>query len=265
MKKTITLLLSVTLATTCANIYAQNPYCKWDSKHETGSITNITDPNILSKREGCSFLFVLKNPYGVGWLPNDAIVITVDGIDYGSVTLPYGLGNYYAEEIVPLPSGEVQLLWAGDSYDPLEHCFKVYNSSNELIYESSYPEGALIPGEIFFTYQNECSECVPIINFEGTYNSEIKQINLSWIAPESEDLTGFDIFRNDSLIDHVASVITFYSDNTADLETGDYKYCVVPVYPFLFFFYEKKYSFNYMFIINFLCFLCRKVRNGSCF
>jgi len=43
---------------------------------------------------------------------------------------------------------------------------------------------------------------------------------------------GFDIFRNNSLIAHVAPTIVSYSDNTENLETGDYKYCVVPVYPF---------------------------------
>jgi hypothetical protein len=234
MKKLVIFLFSVILTMSCVNIYAQNPYCKWDSKHGAGSITNITSPLIFNEGLGCSFLFVLKNPLGsiIGWYPDDAIVITVDGVDYGFVTLPWGEGSY-TEETRVLPAGEVQLLWAGEDYDPFFHCFKIYNSSNELIYESSYPEGQVIPGEIFFTYQNECSECVPLTDFEGAYISEIDQVNLSWTVPESEKLTGFDIYRNDSLINHVAPDITFYSDNTAKLETGDYKYCVIPVYPFL--------------------------------
>jgi hypothetical protein len=97
-----------------------------------------------------------------------------------------------------------------------------------------YTSPAYLPGGLFFTYQNECPdaiECLPITDFEGVYIEEENQVKLSWKAPESSDLKGFDIFRNDSLINHLTPSTTFYSDNTKELENGDYKYCVVPVYP----------------------------------
>ena len=209
----------------CVNLAAQNPYCEWDSKHRTGNITNITDL-ILNEGEGCSFLFILKDALTSGWSSSCGIQISVDGVDYGIVTLPWQQGNY-AEIIKMLPSGKVQFTWLG-SYDYLRNCFRIYNSSNELIYESPYPG---LDDEVFLIYQNECPECIPLTDFEGIYIAEEHQVNLNWTAPESADLIGFDIYRNDILIDHLSLSIVFYFDNTAELEDGDYKYCVVPVYP----------------------------------
>jgi hypothetical protein len=57
-------------------------------------------------------------------------------------------------------------------------------------------------------------------------------INLTWTIPESGHLTGFDILRNNELLENVAPTTNFYSVNTANLQDGNYKYCVVPVYPF---------------------------------
>jgi len=74
-------------------------------------------------------------------------------------------------------------------------------------------------------------DCLPITDFEGEYIPENHQVNLTWIAPESTDLIGFDIFRNDVLIDSLPPSVVVFSDNTEELENGDYKYCVVPVYP----------------------------------
>ncbi|MCL2435746.1 MAG: T9SS type A sorting domain-containing protein [Lentimicrobiaceae bacterium] len=178
--------------------------------------------------ELCNFRFILENPYGTGWSSSTGIRITVDEVDYGLVKLPWGMGNYYAEEIVPLPSGEVQLCWTG-GYSYLSTLFKVYNSLDELIYTS--PDDDFIYEGVFLTYQNECIECLHITDFEGVYILEEHQVNLSWKLPESSYLIGFDIYRNDELITHVSPSTMFYSDNTFELENGDYKYCVVPVYP----------------------------------
>jgi hypothetical protein len=175
----------------------------------------------------CNFKFALFSTAGVGWAINAGIEITVDGIGYVFVNLPFGVGNDYAEEIIPLPSGEIQLFWIGN-FAPIYH-FDIYNSSDELIYTS--PD--YLPVGLFSTYQNECPECLPLTDFEGVYIQEEKQVNLTWEAPETTDLTGFNIFRNDSLIGHVFSTTLSYSDNTSELENGDYKYCVVPVYPFV--------------------------------
>ena len=82
----------------------------------------------------------------------------------------------------------------------------------------------------FLTYQNECP-CLAITDFEGVYIQAENQVNLSWKAPEAPSLLGFDIYRNDILLEHVTPTTIFYSDNTSELECGNYKYCVIPVYP----------------------------------
>jgi len=230
MRKIVIFLISAILFLNCVNLSAQNPSCKWNgTPPRFDNLLNNTDYNITNEEEGCSFRFELKSPTGFGWHPDTRIDIAVDGVDYGSVTLPYGTPSI--EEIKLLPSGEVQFIWIGPYYSAGVNCFKIYNHENEMIYESPFP-ALLQEGEIFFTYQNECPECLPLTHFEGVYISELKQVNLSWTAPESEYVTGFDIFRNDSLIEHVTKTTNFYSDNTFDLEDGDYKYCVVPVYPY---------------------------------
>jgi len=196
---------------------AANDYIYSENEQKPYTTTRFGD-------ELCNFRFVLYDDSGFGWYPNHGIGITVDGVDYGLVTLPWGVGNYYAEEVIALPSGTVQLSWVGGV--SLSFHFEVYNSSDKLIYTTPqyFGEGLL------FTYQNECIECFPITDFEGVYNAEEHQVNLNWKAPENDDLRGFSIFRNDILIDSLPPSTISYFDNTADLEDGDYKYCVIPVY-----------------------------------
>jgi len=234
MRKIVIFLISATLFSICANLPAQNPYCEWDnSPPRFSNLMNETSHIINNVEEGCQFRFVMKDPNGFGWSSQNRIEITVDGVGYGYVTLPWG--TPYKEEIVFLPSGEVKFSWVGP-YSFGRNCFEIYNSFDELIYESPYPE--LTEG-VFLTYQNECPECTPLTDLEGEYNQEIKLANLSWSIPENEDLTGFDIFRNGEWIDHVDLTINSYSSQTDTLETGNYTYCVVPVYPYICNFDEK--------------------------
>jgi len=205
-------LFSVMLTMNCVTL-AANAYIY--SENEQQSFTNARIAGDL-----CNFKFLLWDDDGYGWFPIDGIKITVDDVDYGFVTLA---GTAYAEKIVALPSGKVQLIWQG--YFELGYRFDVYNSSDELIYTS--PE--YLPIGLFFTYQNACS-CLPITNFAGEYIPNEKQVHLNWNAPETPALQGFDIYRNDILIEHVTSTTTFYSDSTTNLESGIYKYCVIPVY-----------------------------------
>jgi hypothetical protein len=190
------------------------------------SIILILNCNAHITSDPCNFKFILSDDAGIGMPPLIGIAITVNGVDYGFVNLPWGTA--YAEEIVALPSGEVQMVWHGGF--PSRYHIEIYNASNELIYTSpDYISG------LFFTYQNECPddiECLPIKDLEGAYHPDIKQVNLTWIAPESADLLGFDIFRNDSLINHLPPTIISYSDSTDNLENGNYTYCVIPIYPY---------------------------------
>jgi len=180
--------------------------------------------NLNAQTHGCQFRFLLVSPPGSGWSPSYGIEITVDGVEYKIVRLPWGIPS--AEDTLLIPSGEIQFSWMGSSSSNTAHYFEIYNPSNELIYTS--PDFFSVG--LLFIYQNEC--CIALTDFEGEYNQETKQVNLSWVAPESEYVTGFDIFRNGKLIDHVDSTANSYSSQTDTLETGTYKYCVVPVYPF---------------------------------
>jgi len=182
--------------------------------------------NLNAQTDGCTFRFVLKNPNAMGWSPEVGVKITVNDMNYGFLNLPWGTPvGEEREEIKLLPSGEIHFSWIG-YFNSLLHYFEIYNSSNELIYAS--PES--LPGELFFTYQNEC--CIALADFDGEYNQETKEVNLSWVAPTSVDLTGFNIYRNDELLTSVESSSNSYSSLTSGLQSGNYKYCVVPVYPF---------------------------------
>jgi len=228
MRKIVIFLISATLFSICINLSAQNPNCDWEENPD-GMLRRSIENIFLSNKNSCGFRFVMMNPYGFGWFTGSGIEMIVDGVSYGTVIgIPWGMGNYFKEDTVFLPSGEVQFFWRG-SYSPPAMCFRIYNPSNELIYEN--PE--LLNGDLLLTYQNECPECLPLTNFEGEYNQEAKVVNLSWIAPESEVVTGFDVFRNGEWIDHVDSTINSYSSQTDTLETGDYTYCVAPVYPYI--------------------------------
>jgi len=214
MKKPIIFLLSVVLTMNYLTL-AANDFIYGEKEQKTSVTANF---------EGtlCNFRFVLEDYDGFGWFPSAGIGIIVDGIDYGFLKLAWG--SSYSEEIVKLPSGEVQLSWFGSFPD--SYHFEVYNSFEELIYTSPHSLWG-----VFFTYQNECVECIPISGFEGVYISEEHQVNLNWETLESDGLIGFDIYRNEELIDQVPPSTVLFSDNTAELEDGDYNYCVVPIYP----------------------------------
>jgi hypothetical protein len=193
------------------------------------SAQNYTTAN--SESDLCEITIFMWNTLGFGWSNNTGIEITVDDVNYGgTIKLPQAFNTYEGEKIVFIPSGEVIFTWIGIFQYSCDG-FEIYNTLGELIYTS--PNDKPIEG-VFFTYQNECPnfvECLPIKDFEGIYISEEYQVNLSWIAPESDYLKGFDIYRNDILLERISSSTVFYSDNTAELENGYYKYCVVPAYP----------------------------------
>jgi hypothetical protein len=222
----------------CVNIYAQNPFCTLKSSPVVeNTMTTKKNQNEREKtyrsahfvEEGCGFRFRLQDPVGNGWSSKNGIQITVDDVDYGIVTLPWG-GGGYAEVFRILPSGEVQFIWIGEFYYPA-HCFEIYNSADSLIYKSGTP----IPDPLFLIYQNECpidEECLPVTDLEGVHIQEIKQVELTWKAPNSTYFTGFEIYRNEELIAQAPPATVSYSDNTEALEPGNYKYCVIPVYPF---------------------------------
>jgi len=232
MKKHLIFLLSVILTLNYLNL-AANDYIYGE--------TNT--PNRF-EGEMCEIRIFMWNTEGTGWYNNSGIEINVDGVNYGGIIkIPYAFEIYEGEETVLIPSGEVLFSWKGQ-FDASSCGFEIYNTLGELIYTS--PNDYLLEG-LFFTYQNECpsdEECLPITDFEGEYTPDIKQVNLTWKAPESDYLKGFDIYRNDELIDHVSPATTLYSDNTEKLENGDYRYCVIPLYPFTCTFVEECFEIS---------------------
>jgi len=117
--------------------------------------------NLNAQTDGCQFRFVLSDPSGIGWPDGRGITVTVDDIEYGFVGLPWGIPS--TEEILLLPSGLVNFSWTGGNLHYSSRYFEIYNSFDDLIYTS--PD--YLPGELFFTYQNECPECIPLTDFEG--------------------------------------------------------------------------------------------------
>jgi len=203
-----------------------------------GALLFANSVNLNAQTDGCTFRFLLVSPPGFGWPSTHGIAVTVDDIEFGVVTLPWGTPS--AEYTLLLPSGEVHFLWINDKlFTPAQHYFEIYNSLNELIYTS--PDTPGLP-ELFFTYQNVC--CIALTDFEGEYNQETKQVNLSWVAPTSVDLTGFNIYRNDELLASVDSSTNTFSTQTVGLQTGKYKYCVTPVYPFTCTFEEECFEID---------------------
>jgi hypothetical protein len=199
-----------------------NPYIYSENEQQT-----FTNAPIVG--DFCEITIFMWAP-GTGWYNNTGIEVTVDGVNYGTVNFPPGIGNYEREETILIPSGEVLFSWKG-KFETNYFGFEIYNTLGELIYTTP----ASLSAGLFFTYQNECPlyvECLPITDLEGAYNPDIKQVNLTWKAPGSDDLTGFDIYRNDSLIAHLSPTTVSYSDSTANLENGNYTYCVIPLYPY---------------------------------
>jgi len=110
--------------------------------------------NLNAQTDGCQFRFVLSDPAGFGWPSGTGITVTVDDVEYGFVTLPWGTPTI--KDTVQIPSGEVIFLWTGDmTYTNSRHYFEIYNSLGELIYTSPNEFGSL--PEPFFTYLNECN------------------------------------------------------------------------------------------------------------
>jgi len=221
MKKLIIFLLSVILTLNSAT-FAANEYTYSENEPKTYATERF-------ENEMCEIRIFMWSTDGTGWYNNSGVVITVDAVDYGTVKLPHAFETFEGEETVLIPSGEVLFSWIGTF--PTNYIgFEIYNTLGELIY--TCPN--YLPAGLFFTYQNECptyADCLPISDFEGVYAPDIKQINLTWGAPESAYLTGFDIYRNDELIDHVSPATVSYSNDIE--ENGVYKYCVIPVYPFV--------------------------------
>jgi len=183
-----------------------------------------------AKSDLCEITISMWNTAGTGWPNNTGIEITVDGVNYGIIKLLYDFEIYEGEETVLIPSGEVLFSWVGNNFQSNYYGFEIYNTLGELIYKSPVS----LPHGLFSTYQNECPgfvECLPITDLEGVYIPDMQQVNLTWIAPESDYLKGFDIYRNDELIERVSPSTVSYSDNTEELENGNYTYCVIPLYP----------------------------------
>jgi len=168
----------------------------------------ICSVNLNAQTDGCQFRFVLGSPIGTGWAPGTGITVTVDSVEYGFVTLPWGTTS--AEETLQLPSGEVHFLWLGDiSFNPLRNYFEIYNSLDELIYTSPEEFGNL--PETFFIYQNECN--IGIKNYSSAIklypNPANNIVNIS-----GENISTVKVFNNLGQL-----INTYYNVNSINVSS----------------------------------------------
>jgi hypothetical protein len=113
MKKIAIFLISAILSMTYVNLSAQTE-------------RNSTD--------GCSFRFVLSDPMGFGWTTGKGITVTVDGVDYETLTLPWGTPS--AEETLLLPSGEVHFTWIG-TWNSVNYYFEITTDALKIYINKS--------------------------------------------------------------------------------------------------------------------------------
>ena len=114
----------------------------------------------------CNINFEMWDDYGDGW-NGGTVSISVDGEDYGNVTLS---GGNYGTTSVLVPSGEIVMSWTPGAYD-CECEFEVTDDAGEVLYHS--PENGGYPCEtlgvgmygisgIFYSDTHEC-EYVPVM------------------------------------------------------------------------------------------------------
>ena len=86
MKKHLIFLLSVILTLNCVNL-AANDYIYGENEQKTYPTTRF-------ESELCEIKILMWSTGGTGCYTNAGIVITVDGVDYGTIKLPYDFEIY---------------------------------------------------------------------------------------------------------------------------------------------------------------------------
>ena len=210
-------------ATATFNVTASNNVDNISLELEVKDKYNNTKNFNINYGGTCDVIYTLKDEYGDGWngakiiahysdgSADDTYTITSGGLETFTKTLTSGVG--------------VSLEWKKGGVD------------NECSYTISYENGVEIfsgkgrQDDIFFSWIYDCScqsslnqNCEAVKNFNVIVGNNI--IELKWEAPETEDVTHYEIYRDTELIATTEELS--FTEN--DLENGTYYYNVRPVY-----------------------------------
>lgn len=210
-------------ATATFNVTASNNVDNISLELEVKDKYNNTKNFNINYGSTCDVIYTLKDEYGDGWngakiiahysdgSADDTYTITSGGLETFTKTLTSGVG--------------VSLEWKKGGVD------------NECSYTISYENGVEIfsgkgrQDDIFFSWIYDCScqsslnqNCEAVKNFNVIVGNNI--IELKWEAPETEDVTHYEIYRDTELIATTEELS--FTEN--DLENGTYYYNVRPVY-----------------------------------
>ena len=210
-------------ATATFNVTASNNVDNISLELEVKDKYNNTKNFNINYGGTCDVIYTLKDEYGDGWNGAKIIVHYSDGSDDDTYTITSGGLETFTKT---LTSGVgVSLEWKKGGVD------------NECSYTISYENGVEIfsgkgrQDDIFFSWIYDCScqsslnqNCEAVKNFNVIVGNNI--IELKWEAPETEDVTHYEIYRDTELIATTEELS--FTEN--DLENGTYYYNVRPVY-----------------------------------
>ena len=210
-------------ATATFNVTASNNVDNISLELEVKDKYNNTKNFNINYGGTCDVIYTLKDEYGDGWNGAKIIVHYSDGSADDTYTITSGGLETFTKT---LTSGVgVSLEWKKGGVD------------NECSYTISYENGVEIfsgkgrQDDIFFSWIYDCScqsslnqNCEAVKNFNVIVGNNI--IELKWEAPETEDVTHYEIYRDTELIATTEELS--FTEN--DLENGTYYYNVRPVY-----------------------------------
>ena len=170
----------------------------------------------------CNVVFHMHDSGGDGWQGAYLYVHYNDGTPTDTLTMTSG-SDYY--QTIPINyTTSVSLTWRIGVNDR-ECSFDIHYESGDFIYSTSYSHLG-----VFFTWVNDCSGSISHIchSPEGLDASVVgNDVNINWLAPSRENLTSYNVYRNDVLI---ASDVTVTSFTDVDVPDGIYYYSVEAVY-----------------------------------
>ena len=184
---------------------------------------NSTNHFEINYASSCDIIYDLQDDFGDGWNGAKIIAHYNNSTETGTYTVASGKSETFTKTI---NNGvEVSLEWKKSSVD------------DECIYSINYENGTEIFSDkgtqkgIFFSWINNCS-CQDMIieTCDAVRNLDIvagkHSATLKWEAPETEGITGYEIYRETILLD-TTEELSYVDDN---LSSGSYIYNVRPIY-----------------------------------
>lgn len=184
---------------------------------------NFTKSFNLNYINTCDIIYSLKDDFGDGWGGAKIIATYDDGSESDSYTLTKGSSETFTKT---LNSGVgVSLEWKKSYADAECHYSINYENGVEIFSGQGSQNGT------FFSWTNNCSTQNMIIETcEGVRNLNLNKgdfdITLKWEAPENNNVTHYEIYRETILL--ATTTELSFVDN--DLDSGSYTYNVRPIF-----------------------------------